>query len=171
MRAKKEKRRKGKERKGSLCASLRMKRSTVLCSPVTWTAHTSSSAGCSRRPAPLTLAVTLQSGRRGDHMDKQPTVRYGFMSCQSSEFIGRYRRSTACAMAHADSRCAPSGIAARATAVHAWCLRVPEERVEHAESRLRGCYRRTADQAHRGRCPANLSRPWGRSRSAWVAIN
>ena len=69
--------------------------------------------------------------------------------CQSSEFIGRYRRPTAGAMALAESSRVRSGSAARATAVHAWCPRVPEERLERAESRLRGWDRRTADQGHR----------------------
>ena len=50
--------------------------------------------------------------------------------CQSSEFIGRYRRPTAGAMALAESSCVRSGSAARATAVGAWCPRVPEERLE-----------------------------------------
>ena len=54
------------------------------------------------------------------------------MSCQSSEFIGRYRQSTASAMAHAESSRARSGIAARATAVHARCPPVLEERLESA---------------------------------------
>ena len=66
--------------------------------------------------------------------------------CQSSEFIGRYRRPTAGAMALAESSRVRSGSAARATAVRAWCPRVPEERLERAESRLRGWDRRTADQ-------------------------
>ena len=85
------------------------------------------------------------------------------------------RRSTACAMAHAESSRVRSGIAARATAVHARCPRVLSEHLERSESRLRRWDRRTADQGHRGRCPADLSRPWsrpwGRSRSAWGALN
>ena len=48
-------------------------------------------------------------------------------------------------MALAESSRVRSGSAARATAVRAWCPRVPEERLERAESRLRGWDRRTAD--------------------------
>ena len=69
-------RKREKERKRSLCASLRMKRSTGPSRPVTKTTHTRSSARYSRCPAPLTLSVASRSGRRGVKMGKQPTVRY-----------------------------------------------------------------------------------------------
>ena len=70
-------------------------------------------------------------------------------------------------MALAESSRVRSGSAARATAVHAWCPRVPEERLERAESRLRGWDRRTADQGHRVRCPTDPPRPWERPQSTW----
>ena len=73
-------------------------------------------------------------------------------------------------MALAESSRVRSGSAARATAVGAWCPRVPEERLERAESRLRGWDRRTADQGHRVRCPTDPTRPWERPQSTWGAV-
>ena len=55
------------------------------------------------------------------------------------------------------------------TAVHPQRQKVPEERSARSQRRLRGRDRRTADQAHRGRCPADPPRPWGRMGSAWGA--
>ena len=42
---------------------------------------------------------------------------------------------------------------------------------ERSERHLRSWDRRTGDQDHRGRCPADQSRPWGRIRGARVAID
>ena len=44
-------------------------------------------------------------------------------------------------------------------------------RSERSESHLRSWDRRTGDQDHRGRCPADQSRPWGRIRGARGAID
>ena len=59
------------ERKCSLCASTRMKRSTGPRSPVISPAHTSSSARYSRHPAPLTLSHGAESIWKARRVDGQ----------------------------------------------------------------------------------------------------
>ena len=93
-------------------------------------------------------------------------------SCrQSTETIGRYRRPTASAMPRAQSTRVRSGSIACVTAVHRGAYWRRRSRSERSESHLRSWDRRTGDQDHRGRCPADQSRPWGRIRGARGAID
>ena len=104
--------------------------------------------------------------------DKWASSQRSSSCCQSSELIGRHRRPTACATARSDSSRARSGRSACVTAVHTpRRQKVPQEGSARSQRRLRGRNRRTADQAHRGRCPADPPRPWGRMVSAWGALN
>ena len=93
-------------------------------------------------------------------------------SCrQSTETIGRYRRPTASAMPRAQTTRVRSGSIACVTAVHRGAYWRRRSRSERSESHLRSWDRRTGDQDHRGRCPADQSRPWGRIRGARGAID
>ena len=92
-------------------------------------------------------------------------------SCrQSTETIGRYRRPTASAMPRAQTTRVRSGSIACVTAVHRGAYWRRRSRSERSESHLRSWDRRTGDQDHRGRCPADQSRPWGRIRGARGAL-
>ena len=93
-------------------------------------------------------------------------------SCrQSTETVGRYRLPTASAMPRAQTTRVRSGSIACVTAVHRGAYWRRRSRSERSESHLRSRDRRTGDQGHRGRCPADQSRPWGRMRGARGAID
>ena len=140
----------------SLCASLRMERSTVPCSPTTKTAHTSSSAQYSSHPllhSPCRCRdVRPESSWKARRVVDGPAAKaQRSTTCsQSSEFIVRYRRSTASATAHAESSRARSGIATRATAVHARCPR-SSSRTERFNERRTGASRARVDCVQRPR--------------------
>ena len=74
-------------------------------------------------------------------------------------------------LARADSSRARSGSSLRVTPVRRGAYGCLEERSERSESHLRSRDRRTGDQGHRGRCPTDQSRPWGRMRGARGAID
>ena len=74
-------------------------------------------------------------------------------------------------LARADSSRARSGSSLRVTPVRRGAYGCLVERSERSESHLRSRDRRTGDQGHRGRCPTDQSRPWGRMRGARGAID
>ena len=76
-----------------------------------------------------------------------------------------------CYLARADSSRARSGSSLRVTPVRRGAYGCLVERSERSESHLRSRDRRTSDQGHRGRCPTDQSRPWGRMRGTRGAID
>ena len=91
--------------------------------------------------------------------------------CLSAGLIGRYRRPIARPASAARSSRERSGSSLRVTTVRRGTYGCLKERSERSERHLRGWDRRTGDQAHRGRCPADPSRPWGRLAGSRGAID
>ena len=160
--------RRQRARPRSLCASNRTLQTTQPSSPAHPAAHTSSSA----RDSPDTLSLMLPGveslGSTCALMGEPSTAEF----LQSEHRNHRSLSPTdGTHLARAKSSRARSGSSLRVTPVRRGAYGWLVERSERSESHLRSRVRRSGDQGHRGRCPADQSRPWGRIRGTRGAID